>query len=121
MKTNLVQQIEAQQIKSWPSFQTGDTVVVSVKVKEAERERIQLFEGVIIAKRRMKSLQSAFIVRKISHGIGVERTFQTHSPLIANIQVKRRGAVRKAKLYYLRQLHGRAARIKEAIKRKEHI
>ncbi|MGZ5014130.1 MAG: 50S ribosomal protein L19, partial [Methylobacter sp.] len=92
----------------------GDTVVVQVKVKEGERERIQAFEGIVIAKRN-RGLNSAFTVRKISHGTGVERVFQTHSPLISEINVKRRGDVRRAKLYYLRDLTGKAARIKEKL------
>lgn len=118
MKNSIIQQIETEQMhKKIPAFRAGDTVIVSVKVKEGERERIQLFEGTVTAKRRAGSLNSAFTVRKISHGIGVERTFQSYSPLIANIEVKRHGAVRKAKLYYLRDLQGRAARIKEEIGR----
>lgn len=119
MKNSIIQQIESEQMNSKvPAFRAGDTIVVSVKVKEGERERIQLFEGAVIAKRRGKSLNSAFTVRKISHNVGVERTFQTYSPLIASIEVKRHGAVRKAKLRYLRDLEGRAARIKEQIGRK---
>ena len=100
--------------KTLPSFKSGDTVVVQVKVKEGERVRLQSYEGVVIAKRN-RGLNSAFIVRKISHGEGVERTFQTHSPLVDTIEVIRRGDVRKAKLYYLRNLRGRAARIKEKV------
>jgi len=100
--------------KDIPSFSAGDTVIVQVKVIEGTRERLQAFEGVVIAKRN-RGLNSAFTVRKISHGEGVERVFQTHSPLIAGIEVKRRGAVRRAKLYYLRELRGKAARIKEKI------
>ena len=113
---HIIQQLEAEQMKEQhiPSFKAGDTVVVQVKVKEGNRERLQAFEGVVIAKRN-RGLNSSFIVRKISHGEGVERTFQTYSPLIANINVKRRGDVRKAKLYYLRELSGRAARIKEKV------
>ncbi len=97
-----------------PEFSPGDTIVVQVKVKEGNRERLQAFEGVVIGKRN-RGLDSAFTVRKISHGVGVERTFQTHSPLIDSIKVKRRGDVRQAKLYYLRNLTGKAARIKEKL------
>ena len=97
-----------------PSFAPGDTVVVQVKVKEGNRERLQAFEGVVIAKRN-RGLNSAFTVRKISHGEGVERVFQTYSPIISEIEVKRRGDVRRAKLYYMRDLRGKAARIKEKI------
>lgn len=111
----IIKQLEDEQMKtSLPDFKAGDTVVVQVKVKEANRERLQAFEGVVIAKRN-RSVNSAFTVRKISHGEGVERTFQTHSPLIDTITVKRRGKVRQAKLYYLRDLQGRAARIKEKV------
>ncbi len=113
--SNIISQLEAEQLKQdIPVFNPGDTVVVQVKVKEGTRERLQAFEGVVIAKRN-RGLNSAFTVRKISHGIGVERVFQTHSPLVGDIQVKRRGAVRRAKLYYLRALSGRAARIKEKL------
>lgn len=112
-----VQAIEqAQMRKNIPSFRAGDTVVVNVKVKEGSRERIQAFEGVVIA-RRNRGLNSAFTVRKISHGEGVERVFQLHSPLIAGITIKRHGDVRKAKLYYLRGLTGKSARIKENLSR----
>jgi large subunit ribosomal protein L19 len=97
-----------------PVFNPGDTVVVRVKVKEGSRERLQAFEGIVIAKRN-RGLNSAFTVRKISHGEGVERVFQTHSPAISDITVKRRGDVRRAKLYYLRGLEGKAARIKEKL------
>ena len=97
-----------------PEFNPGDTVIVSVKVKEGDRERLQAFEGVVIAIKN-RGINSAFTVRKISHGTGVERVFQTHSPLIDSLKVKRRGAVRRAKLYYLRELEGRAARIKEKL------
>ena len=97
-----------------PEFNPGDTVIVSVKVKEGDRERLQAFEGVVIAIKN-RGINSAFTVRKISHGTGVERVFQTHSPLIDSLKVKRRGAVRRAKLYYLRVLEGRAARIKEKL------
>jgi large subunit ribosomal protein L19 len=106
--------LEAEQLKQIPDFGPGDTVVVQVKVKEGERERIQAFEGIVIAKRN-RGLNSAFTVRKISHGTGVERVFQTHSPMISEINVKRRGDVRRAKLYFLRDLTGKAARIKEKL------
>jgi large subunit ribosomal protein L19 len=113
--SNIISQLEAEQLKkNMPVFNPGDTVVVQVKVKEGDRERLQAFEGVVIAKRN-RGLNSAFTVRKISHGVGVERVFQTHSPLVGNIEVKRRGAVRRAKLYYLRELTGRAARIREKL------
>ena len=115
---NLIQQLEKEEIerlgKSLPDFAPGDTVVVQVKVKEGNRERLQAYEGVVIAKRN-RGLNSSFIVRKISAGEGVERTFQTYSPLIANVEVKRRGDVRRAKLYYLRQRSGKSARIKEKL------
>jgi len=111
---NIIDQLEQAQLKQIPAFSSGDTVVVQVRIKEGERERIQAFEGVVIAMRN-RGLNSAFTVRKISHGTGVERVFQTHSPLISEIQVKRRGAVRRAKLYYLRDLTGRKARIKEKL------
>jgi large subunit ribosomal protein L19 len=113
--SNIIQELEAEQIKSdVPKFSPGDTVVVQVKVKEGERERLQAFEGVVIAKRN-RGLNSAFTVRKISHGEGVERVFQTHSPAVGEIKVVRRGDVRRAKLYYLRGRTGKAARIKEKI------
>jgi large subunit ribosomal protein L19 len=113
--TNLIQELEAEQLKSdIPDFSTGDTVEVQVRVKEGARERLQAFEGVVIAKRN-RGLNSSFTVRKISYGEGVERVFQTHSPLIADIKLKRRGDVRRAKLYYLRERTGKAARIKEKI------
>ena len=111
---NIIDQIEQAQLKEIPAFKSGDTVVVQVRVKEGERERIQAFEGVVIANRN-RGLNSAFTVRKISHGTGVERVFQAHSPLISEIIVKRRGDVRRAKLYYLRNLTGRKARIKEKL------
>ena len=112
---NIIQALEAEQMnKELPEFSPGDTVVVQVKVKEGSRERLQAFEGVVIAKRN-RGLNSAFTVRKISHGEGVERVFQTYSPTVDSIQVKRRGDVRRAKLYYLRGLTGRAARIKEKL------
>ena len=111
--TNIIHELEAAQIKKdLPDFSPGDTVVVQVKVKEGTRERLQAFEGVVIGKRN-RGLNSSFTVRKISHGEGVERVFQTHSPLIKEISVKRRGDVRRAKLYYLRDRTGKAARIKE--------
>ena len=113
---NLIQTIEQEEIKrlakNIPDFSPGDTVVVSVNVVEGERKRVQAFEGMVIAKRN-RGLNSSFIVRKISSGEGVERTFQTHSPLIASIEVKRKGEVRRAKLYYLRQRSGKSARIRE--------
>ena len=116
MSTNkIISQLDAEQMeKDLPEFGPGDTVVVQVKVKEGERERLQAFEGVVIGKRN-RGLNSAFTVRKISHGVGVERTFQTYSPLVDSLSVKRRGDVRQAKLYYLRELSGRAARIKEKL------
>ena len=111
----IIAELEAEQMqKSLPEFGPGDTVAVQVKVKEGNRERLQAFEGVVIGKRN-RGLNSAFTVRKISHGVGVERTFQTFSPLVESIVVKRRGDVRQAKLYYLRELSGRAARIKEKL------
>ncbi len=114
-KNKVIQQIEAAQMdKQVPEFGPGDTVVVQVKIKEGDRERLQAFEGVVIGKRN-RGLNSAFTVRKISHGVGVERTFQTYSPLVDSIEVKRRGDVRQAKLYYLRELTGRAARISEKL------
>lgn len=114
---SIISQLDAEQMaKELPEFAPGDTVVVQVKVKEGTRERLQAFEGVVLGKRN-RGINSAFTVRKISHGIGVERTFQTYSPLVESIQVKRRGDVRQAKLYYLRELSGRAARIKEKLSR----
>lgn len=114
-KNKIIQEIENEQLKKdIPTFYPGDTVIVQVKVKEGNRERLQAFEGFVIGIRG-RGLNSAFTVRKISHGVGVERTFQTHSPLIASISVKRRGDVRQAKLYYLRNLTGKAARIKEKL------
>jgi len=115
---NLIQQLENEEIarlgKTVPEFAPGDTVVVQVKVKEGNRERLQAYEGVVISKRN-RGLNSSFIVRKISAGEGVERTFQTSSPLVASIEVKRRGDVRRAKLYYLRGRTGKSARIKEKL------
>ena len=113
----IIDQIEKNQLKSdLPSISSGDTVAVQVKVKEGNRERLQSFEGVVIAVRK-RGLNSSFTVRKISHGEGVERVFQTHSPLIESIEVKRRGAVRRAKLYYMRERSGKSARIKEKLKK----
>lgn len=114
--TNIIQALESEWMnqKTVPAFGPGDTVVVQVKVKEGNRERLQAFEGVVIAKRN-RGYNSAFTVRKMSHGEGVERVFQTYSPQVQEIQVKRRGDVRRAKLYYLRNLTGKAARIKEKI------
>lgn len=114
--TNIIDQLDSLQMqsKTIPEFAPGDTVQVQVKVKEGARERLQTFEGVVIA-RRNRGLNSAFTVRKISHNVGVERVFQTYSPLIDSITVVRRGAVRRAKLYYLRNLSGRAARITEKL------
>ena len=114
-KHPIIQSIEQAQMKqNIPAFGAGDTVVVQVKVKEGDRERLQAYEGVVIAKKN-GGLNSAFTVRKISNGVGVERVFQTHSPLVAGIEVKRRGAVRRAKLYYLRDRTGKSARIKEKL------
>lgn len=114
-KNSIIAAIETEQMsKQLPPFAPGDTVVVQVKVKEGTRERLQAFEGVVIGKRN-RGLNSAFTVRKISNGVGVERTFQTFSPLVESVQVKRRGDVRQAKLYYLRELSGKAARIKEKL------
>ncbi|NVK29752.1 MAG: 50S ribosomal protein L19 [Gammaproteobacteria bacterium] len=113
--SDIIKQLEQEQMKQdVPSFGPGDTVIVQVKVVEGSRERLQAFEGVVIAKRN-RGLNSAFTVRKISHGEGVERVFQTHSPLVDSIKVVRRGKVRRAKLYYLRERTGRAARIKEKL------
>ena len=111
----VIEALEKEQItKEIPDFSSGDTVIVQVKVKEGTRERLQAFEGIVIAKRN-RGLNSSFTVRKISHGEGVERVFQTHSPAVSQIQVKRRGDVRRAKLYYLRGRTGKAARIREKI------
>lgn len=116
---NVIQQLEQEEIKRLarkvPEFVAGDTVIVSVNVVEGERKRVQAYEGVVIAKRN-RGINSAFIVRKVSSGEGVERTFQTYSPAIASIEIKRRGDVGRAKLYYLRGLSGKAARIKEKLK-----
>jgi large subunit ribosomal protein L19 len=112
---NIIEELEREQMdREVPKFSPGDTVVVQVKVKEGSRERLQAFEGVVIAKKN-RGLNSSFTVRKMSHGEGVERVFQTYSPIISEIKVKRRGDVRRAKLYYLRELTGKAARIKEKI------
>lgn len=116
--SNIIKALEEEQMKTdLPEFSAGDTVVVQVKVKEGDRERLQAYEGIVIGIRN-RGLHSAFTVRKISNGEGVERTFQTHSPVVASIEVKRRGAVRRAKLYYLRELSGKAARIKEKLGKK---
>lgn len=115
---NIIEQLEAEEIKRLnkevPDFAPGDTVIVNVNVVEGDRRRVQAYEGVVIAKRN-RGLNSAFTVRKISSGEGVERTFQTYSPLIASIEIKRRGAVRRAKLYYLRDRAGKSARIREKL------
>jgi large subunit ribosomal protein L19 len=123
---NLIDQLEQEEMarslgdKTIPAFAPGDTVIVSVNVVEGTRKRVQAYEGVVIAKRN-RGLNSSFIVRKISSGEGVERTFQTYSPQLAAIVVKRRGDVRRAKLYYLRNLSGKKARIKEKLVRKEQV
>src|SRR3990167_2375358 len=118
MSMNVIQQLEQEEIKRLdrkvPEFTTGDTVIVNVNVVEGERKRVQAYEGVVIAKRN-RGINSSFIVRKVSSGEGVERTFQTYSPSIASIEVKRRGDVSRAKLYYLRKVSGKAARIKERL------
>jgi large subunit ribosomal protein L19 len=119
---NVIQQIEAEEIKRMgkklPDFAPGDTVVVNVSVVEGERKRIQAYEGVVIAKRN-RGINSSFTVRKVSSGEGIERTFQTHSPSIASIELKRKGDVRRAKLYYMRKLSGKGARIREKIESEE--
>jgi large subunit ribosomal protein L19 len=113
--SKIIEELEKEQLtREIPEFGPGDTVVVQVKVSEGNRERLQAFEGVVIAKKN-RGLNSSFTVRKMSHGEGVERVFQTHSPAISDIAVKRRGDVRRAKLYYLRELTGKAARIKEKV------
>jgi len=115
---NVIDQIEKDQLRSdIPEFAQGDTIEVLVKVRDGNRERLQAFEGVVIAKKN-RGIGSAFTVRKISHGEGVERVFQTHSKLIDSVKVKRRGKVRQAKLYYMRELTGKAARIKEKLAKK---
>ncbi|MEZ5446862.1 MAG: 50S ribosomal protein L19 [Gammaproteobacteria bacterium] len=117
--SKVIEQIEKEQMnREVPEFRPGDVVVVQVKVKEGERERLQAFEGVVIGKRN-RGLNSSFTVRKISHGEGVERVFRTYSPTVSEISVKRRGHVRQAKLYYMRDLRGKAARIKERIESKD--
>ncbi|WP_323751283.1 50S ribosomal protein L19 [Marinobacter sp.] len=114
-KNNIISQLETEQMtKELPAFAPGDTVVVQVRVKEGSRERLQAFEGVVIGKRN-RGMNSSFTVRKISYGVGVERTFQTYSSLVDSVSLKRRGDVRQAKLYYLRDLSGKAARIKEKL------
>ena len=114
----IIQQIENEQMtKQLPDFGPGDTITVQVKIKEGDRERLQAFEGVVIG-RRNRGLNSSFTVRKISHGVGVERTFQAYSPQVESVELKRRGDVRQAKLYYLRELTGRAARITEKLDKK---
>ena len=121
---NLIEQIEKEEIErlgvTIPDFAAGDTVVVNVNVVEGERKRVQAYEGVVIAKKN-RGLNSSFIVRKISSGVGVERTFQSYSPLIASIEVKRRGDVRRAKLYYLRDRSGKSARIKEKLPQRKKV
>jgi large subunit ribosomal protein L19 len=113
--SNIIEELNKEQMtREVPDFSPGDTVVVDVKVKEGDRERLQAFEGIVIAKRN-RGLHSAFTVRKVSHGEGVERVFQTYSPSVASITVKRRGDVRRAKLYYLRERSGKSARIKEKL------
>lgn len=116
LMSKIIQQLEAEQMegKTIPKFRAGDTLVVQVKVKEGERVRLQAYEGIVIAMRN-RGLNSSFTVRKMSHGVSVERVFQAYSPLIESIEVKRRGDVRRAKLYYLRNLTGRKARIKEKV------
>ena len=117
-KNKIIQQIEKDQMnKELPEFGPGDSVVVQVKIKEGDRERLQAYEGVVIGK-RSRGINSSFTVRKISHGVGVERTFQTYSPTVDSVKLKRRGDVRQAKLYYLRELTGRAARISEKLEKK---
>ena len=113
--SDIIKELENEQLQSGlPEFSPGDTIIVQVKVKEGNRERLQAFEGFVLAKRN-RGLNSSFTVRKISHGEGVERVFQLHSPLIASIEVVRKGDVRRAKLYYMRDLRGKTARIKEKI------
>ena len=114
MTRKIIEKIENDQLKEQPEFRTGDTVVIKVKVTEGQRTRLQAFEGLVISKKN-RGLNSSFIVRKISNGVGVERTFQTHSPLIDSIKVKRRGLVRQSKLYYIRERSGKSAWIKEKI------
>lgn len=117
--SNIIEQLETEQMtREIPEFATGDTISVQVRVKEGERVRLQAFEGVVIAKRN-RGLNSSFTVRKISYGEGVERVFQTYSPSIAEIQIKRRGDVHQAKLYHMRELRGKAARIKEKVNKEK--
>jgi large subunit ribosomal protein L19 len=117
--SNIIDEINKEQTqKEIPAFASGDTIVVNIWVREGDRQRLQAFEGIVIAKKN-RGLNSAFTVRKISHGTGVERVFQTYSPLIESIKLKRRGKVRRAKLFYLRDLEGKAARIKEKLGRKQ--
>lgn len=120
MRNNaIINKVEEAQMKAdVPEFSPGDTVVVQVRITEGDRERLQAFEGIVLG-RRNRGLNSSFTVRKMSHGVGVERTFQTHSNLVESIKVKRRGDVHQAKLYYLRDLTGRAARISEKLEKKE--
>jgi large subunit ribosomal protein L19 len=119
---NVIEQIEQEEIKrigrKFPEFSPGDTVIVNVSVVEGERKRVQAYEGVVIAK-KSRGINSSFTVRKVSSGEGVERTFQTHSPLIASVELKRKGDVRRAKLYYMRKLSGKGARIREKIEGEE--
>ena len=112
--SKIIENITSKQLKTAPNFSSGDTVVVSVKVKEGKRERIQAFEGVVVAIKN-RGISSSFTVRKISYGEGVERVFQTHRPIIDSIKIKRKGSVRRAKLYYLRERSGKSARIKEKL------
>ena len=114
LESEFMQPAEGQAAKVMPAFTSGDTIIVHIKVKEGERTRVQAFEGVVIA-RRNRGYNSAFTVRKISHGVGVERVFQTYSPIIESVELKRRGVVRRAKLYYMRELSGKAARIREKL------
>lgn len=116
--SNIIDELEKEQLRELPEFAAGDTIVVNVRVREGTRERLQAYEGVVIAKRN-RGLHSAFTVRKISHGTGVERVFQSHSPLIDSVEVKRRGRVRSAKLYYLRDRQGKSARIREKLATKK--
>tara|TARA_B100001248_G_C27336978_1_gene434330 strand:+ start:825 stop:1172 length:348 start_codon:yes stop_codon:yes gene_type:complete len=114
MTKDVIKKVEDSQIQERPNFKSGDTVEVQVKVTEGKRTRLQAFEGLVISVKK-RGLNSSFVVRKISNGVGVERTFQTHSPLIDSIKVKRRGLVRQSKLYYIRERSGKSARIKEKI------
>ena len=114
---NIIDDINKEQMKEIPVFSPGDDIVVQVRVKEGQRERLQAFEGVVISVKN-RGINSSFTVRKISHGEGVERVFQSHSPLISSIEIKRKGKVRRSKLYYLRELSGKAARIKEKLSSK---